>query len=95
MEERSGNKPNCLRKYRKSRGLKQKEVAAILGLKHTSMISRWENGFCLPSANNLFRLAALYRTMVDGLYIDQLMAIKEDVRMREEKVMRHGTGKSQ
>ena len=91
MEERSKNKPNCLKKYRRARGLKQKEVAEILGLKYTSMISRWESGYCTPSAGNLFRLAALYRTMVDALYIDQLMAVKEDILRREEKVMGHKT----
>ena len=62
--------PNCLRRYRKARGLKQKDVAEILGIKSASMISRWENGLCLPSTMNLFRLASLYRRMTDALFID-------------------------
>ncbi len=80
----SKNIPNSLRKYRRARGLKQKEVAELLGLKGSSMISRWEKGAVLPKALNLFKLAALYRTMVDGLFIDPLKRVKADVRRREE-----------
>jgi transcriptional regulator with XRE-family HTH domain len=85
--------PNCLRRHRKARGLKQKDVAKILGLKSSSMISRWENGLCLPSALNLFRLASLYRTMADALFIDLLRALRSDLHKREEKVLRRETAK--
>ena len=54
--------PNCLRRYRKARGLKQREVAEILGLKSGSVISRWERGVCLPSSLNVFKLSLVYRT---------------------------------
>ncbi|MFA6054490.1 MAG: helix-turn-helix transcriptional regulator [Thermodesulfovibrionales bacterium] len=54
---------NCLRKYRRARGFKQKDVARILGLRGTSMISRWEKGGCLPDSLNILRLSILYRTM--------------------------------
>jgi transcriptional regulator with XRE-family HTH domain len=79
--------PNCLRRYRKARGLKQKDVAEILGVKSASMISRWENGLCLPSAMNLFRLASLYRRMTDALFIDLLREMREDFRKREERIL--------
>lgn len=69
---------NCLRKYRKVRGLNQKEAASILGLHNTSMISRWEHGRNLPTALNLFKLAAMYRILVDALYIDLIHEIKEE-----------------
>ncbi len=80
--------PNCLRRYRKARGLNQKEVAKILGLKSASAISRWENGLCIPSTMNLFRLASLYRTMVDALFIDLLRLLRSDLHKREERVLR-------
>lgn len=79
-----GNIPNCLRRYRKVRGLKQKEVADILGVRSASMISRWEKGLTLPSTLNAFKLALIYRTMVDGLYIDLITSLKEDIRKQEE-----------
>jgi transcriptional regulator with XRE-family HTH domain len=84
---------NCLRRYRKARGLKQKDVANILGLKSASMISRWENGLCMPSALNLFRLAALYRTMTDAFYMDLLRGLRNDLHKREERILRRKTGK--
>jgi transcriptional regulator with XRE-family HTH domain len=78
---------NSLRRYRKARGLKQKEVAAVLGLKTASTISRWENGLCLPKLHSLFKLAILYRTMVDALFIDLRMLLKEEV-MKAERLYR-------
>ncbi len=84
----SKNIPNSLRKYRRARGLKQKEVAEMLGLKSSSMISRWEKGAVLPKTLNLFKLAALYRTMVDGLFIDLLKAVKADVLRREDRILK-------
>jgi transcriptional regulator with XRE-family HTH domain len=80
--------PNSLKRYRKARGLQQKEVAKILGIKNASMISRWEKGICLPSTMNLFRLAVVYRTMVDALYIDLLRASRADLHKREKRVLK-------
>jgi transcriptional regulator with XRE-family HTH domain len=78
---------NRLRRYRKARGLKQRDAARILGLADASSLSRWEQGVCLPSVMNMFRLAALYRTLVDALYIDALRTIREEVRRREVKML--------
>ena len=85
--------PNRFKRYRKARGLQQKEVARILGLKSASMISRWENGLCLPSTMNLFKLAAVYRTMADALCIDLLRTLRGDLHRREERVLRSKTAK--
>jgi len=79
--------PNCLRRYRRARGLKQRDVAQILELKSTSMISRWEKGVCLPSSRNLLRLALLYRTLVDALFIDLMRSMKEELLKKEEEVL--------
>ena len=79
--------PNCLRRYRKVRGLSQRQVAAILGMEDGSMISRWENGSRLPSVPDLFRLALIYRTMVDALYIDLRRSLREEVREQETAVL--------
>jgi transcriptional regulator with XRE-family HTH domain len=80
---------NQLRKYRKARGLNQRQAARILGFADASSLSRWEHGVCLPSVMNLFRLAALYRTLVDALYIDMLRTIREEVRRREVVLRPH------
>ena len=81
--------PNCLRRYRKARGLKQREVAEILGLKSGSIVSRWERGVCLPSSLNVFKLALIYRPMVDALFIDLRRELREDLRRKEGEVLKH------
>ena len=78
---------NCLRKYRKARGLNQQAVAAILGINSTSMISRWEMGVCLPDPLNAFKLAIIYRTMVDALFIDLIRDLRVEILKKEEMVL--------
>jgi len=79
--------PNCLKRYRKARGLQQKQVAKILGFKCTSTISRWEKGYCMPNTINLFKLSIIYRTISDSLFIDLIRNLKSDIHQREEKIL--------
>jgi len=74
---------NRLKRHRKVRGLSQKDVARILGVKNSSMISRWERGLSLPSTLNVFKMALIYRTMADALYMDLLEALKDEVQIKE------------
>ncbi len=70
------------------RGLKQTDVAKILGLDSTTTISRWEKGHRLPNLPNVLKLALLYRTMTDALFIDLMRLLKDDIRKREEEVLK-------
>jgi len=81
--------PNSLRKHRKARGLLQKEVARILRIKNASMISRWENGLCVPKPENMFRLGVLYRVMVDALFIDFRKSFEKDILRAEQEVLQN------
>ncbi len=86
MENKNGRRiPNLLRKYRRARGLKQKEVAKILNLKSQSRISRWEKGLCLPSFRNVVRLSLVYRVMVDAIFSDLYRSIKQEIKEREDE----------
>jgi transcriptional regulator with XRE-family HTH domain len=80
--------PNNLRKHRKAIGLKQKDVAKILGLKNCGMISRWEKGICLPSLLNAFKLAGLYCVLVDALFFPLIRLIKRKIMERQEEILR-------
>jgi len=71
--------PNCLSKYRRQKGLSQKEVARILGLKRSSTISKWEKGICLPSTTSLLKLSALYGRPTEALFTDLYKRIKEEI----------------
>lgn len=74
------NKLRCLRRMR---GLSQKDVAKVLGLKSTSMISRWEKGICLPETLNALKLAVLYRSAVDVIYTDLRESLIDELLIRE------------
>ena len=82
--------PNLLRKYRRIRGLKQRQVARLLGLKNSSRVSRWEKGECLPSALNVFRLSIIFRVLVDAPFIDHIRALREEIRARETQLLPRG-----
>ena len=75
---------NRLKRYRRVRGLSQKDVARIMGFKNSNRISRWEEGLAMPSARNVFKLAQIYRTMADALYMDLLPELKEEVLAGED-----------
>ena len=76
--------PNRLKRYRRSRGLSQKDVAVILGIKNSGMISRWEKGLALPSTLNAFKLALIYRSWTDTLYTNLLVSLKGEIQKRED-----------
>ena len=78
---------NSLRKYRKARGLTQKEVSLILGVKSEGLVSRWEIGRSLPKTVNVLKLAILYRTMADALYVDLRRELQKDILKAEEKIL--------
>ncbi len=77
--------PNTLRKYRRSMGLKQQDVARLLGIKSSSRISRWEKGEGIPNLVNAAKLAILYRSMVDSLFVDLYRSLREEMRETQEK----------
>ena len=69
--------PNSLRKYRKAAGLRQFEVARLIGLEgSTERISKWENGSADPNIENLFRLLMLYKISPKELYPEMWQAIE-------------------
>lgn len=78
--------PNNLRRYRKAMGLTQKNVAKIFGLKNSGMISHWENGVCLPSLPNTFKLAGSYCVLVDALFFPLIRQIKREIMERQSQI---------
>ena len=52
-------------------GYTQKQVAEILGMNQSNLISEWEKGITSPSLNNLLKLANLYHTLIEELYNEQ------------------------
>jgi transcriptional regulator with XRE-family HTH domain len=59
--------PNKIREYRLKAGLSQRKLAELLG-RGPNVISAWERGHVLPTAQNLFRLAKTLNTLAEALY---------------------------
>ena len=69
--------PNSLRRHRKAAGLRQLDVARLMGLDgSTERISKWENGSADPNIDNLLRLLVLYKTTPQELYPEKWQAIE-------------------
>lgn len=56
-----------LKKLRKNKGLKQQELAEILGIKRNTY-SDWENGKTEPRFDNLVKLADFFNVSLDWLF---------------------------
>jgi len=86
--------PNLLRRYRKARGLNQKQAAGLLGIRNTTMISRWEKGPSLPSALNVFKLAVMYGTMADALFPNLITIVRSEFLKRKEGLLKERYAKA-
>jgi transcriptional regulator with XRE-family HTH domain len=80
--------PNLLRRSRKAHGWNQKQVAELLGVKNTAMISSWEKSHKHPNAINMFKLSAIYGVMVEELFSPLVSAVWREKIERQKKVYR-------
>ena len=77
--------PNSLRRFRKTNGFTQKQVASRLGIRNAGMISRWENGSRFPNPVNMLRLGVLYRMPDNPLWIDLTRVLRKEMQPGQEK----------
>ncbi len=85
LREVSPQPSSRLRRYRKERGLRQADVAEMLGLVSSARISHWEHGRTLPSMRNAFKLALLYDVMVDAIFYDYRTFLEKEIREARKK----------
>ncbi len=86
------NSYNNLRQRRKQMGYSRQQVAFLLGLPDTSMLSKWERGICRPGFDNLLSLAVIYGTAVDSLYMDYRNELRLKIKERHEVLFGSPTG---
>lgn len=55
-----------IKRLREAAGLRQYELANLMGVKQAS-VSAWESGKAMPSAENLLKLADILDCTVDAL----------------------------
>lgn len=78
--------PNRLWQYRKRMGFTQRQVALILGYASPTDLSHYERGRKLPSLTTALKLGVVYRIPVEFLYHDLYVQLKEELRVKEERL---------
>ena len=72
-------KSNQIRRYRKKRCLRQRDVAKLLRLKHANDLYRWETGQKFPSLINALKLSAALHCPVELLFLDHFKQIRQEM----------------
>ncbi len=72
-------KRNQIRRYRKKRDLRQRDVSDLLGLKQPCDIYRWETGEKQPSLTNALKLSAALKCPIELLFLDMFKQIQQDM----------------
>jgi len=72
-------KRNQIRRYRKKRYLRQRDIAEMLGLKQPRDIYRWEVGQKLPSIINALKLSAALKCPIELLFLDHYKEIQREM----------------
>ena len=70
---------NQIRRYRKKRYLRQRDVSELLGLKQSCDIFRWERGQSLPSLINALKLSAALKCPVELLFLEHYKQIQQEM----------------
>jgi transcriptional regulator with XRE-family HTH domain len=69
-------------------GFTQKHVAQLLGLRGTSMLSRYEHGRSMPKLETLLSLGIVLRVPIEFLYPRLYDDLRNDIRAKEERLAR-------
>lgn len=76
---------NQIRSYREERGLRQRDVARLIGQSSSAHLSHWEKGRELPSFTNALRLSAAIKCPVEILFIDLFDQLRKDIYENKKK----------
>lgn len=80
--------PQYLLTHRKLTGLSQPEVAALLGRKDGSMLSRYELGQRVPQLDTALGLIAVYRAPIQELFAGRYKGIEAKVAQRARRLLK-------
>jgi len=76
---------NQLRSYREKRGLRQRDVARLIGQSSSAHLSHWEKGRELPSFTNALRLSAAIKCPVEVLFYGLFDQLRKDIYENKKK----------
>jgi transcriptional regulator with XRE-family HTH domain len=76
---------NRIWKYRKIKGLKQKELAFLIGQDIPSQVSRYERGLVIPNSEHLIKLCCALDTKLELLYPHFVKRCHQEVEVNKKK----------
>jgi len=76
---------NRIWKYRKIKGLKQKELAFLIGQDLPSQVSRYERGLVIPNSEHLIKLCCALDTKLELLYPHFVKRCHQEVEVNKKK----------
>lgn len=77
---------NRLRRYRKERNLRVRDIARLVGILNPGHVWQWESGRRTPSLRNAMKLAAAINCPLELLFREDFDAIRRDVAERRHKL---------
>ena len=85
MSRRENNiYPNQIRRYRRKRHLRLRDVAYKLELSGAAHISHWEKGRKLPNLENALKLSAIIQCPVEILFFDLFNNIRNEIYLNKK-----------
>lgn len=81
-----------LRNKRKLFGLSQREAARLLGVTPTQLME-WESGRRMPTVKNLFKMGALYKSLIEDIYYEERQEAISEIEKNRRSIGEVGTGK--
>ena len=80
---------NRIWKYRTLKGLKQEELAFLLGHKTPTQISRYERGLVMPKVEQISKICFGLGTEIQSLYPNQIKEWQREVEIQKEKLRKN------
>ena len=74
--------PNSIRRYRRHRHLRVRDVAVRFGFLNAAHVSSWERGKKLPNLRNALRLSAVLQAPVEVLFCDYFNSLRKEIEKR-------------
>lgn len=77
---------NHIWKHRKTKGLKQEELAFLIGHNSAAQLSRYEKGSVLPKLEQIFKLCYCLGLSIESLYPKLTRKWREEVEAKKQEL---------
>jgi len=81
---------NRIWKYRTVRGLKQSELAFLIGQKNSGQVSRYERGLVIPTLEQLIKICFGLETEIKDLYPDLIAKWRREIEAKKAELEKTG-----